>query len=169
MSFCPQCGRVYSWQREELNGPYCECSTSISTTHTTASETIKTMTEKQRAMSTTQTLAHRIALAVAHYADSQVPESKTGTFAELAQAPNPMPEQALAELEKVIEPLLEDKLVGNINAGYFCVKCQIQRPCDWYVYEINIDGKFIKPCCGVCAREKGVNSRGPFPPLVFHP
>lgn len=45
--------------------------------------------------------------------------------------------------------------------GYTCVACGIQRPRNWFVYEIERDGKWVTPCCARCAREH--KSRGPFP------
>ena len=46
--------------------------------------------------------------------------------------------------------------------GYICQLCLQKRPPNWFVYEIERDGKWLRPCCAVCAREN--KSRGPYSP-----
>ncbi len=55
-----------------------------------------------------------------------------------------------------------DERKHETGDGYVCKTCGIQRPRDWFVYEIEKEGQWLTPCCAMCAREN--NSRGPFPP-----
>jgi hypothetical protein len=61
-------------------------------------------------------------------------------------------EQRVEELERQIQLLQW--------IGYTCQICKIGRPKDWFIYEVEQNGEWVSPCCGICARKS--NSRGPY-------
>ncbi len=50
---------------------------------------------------------------------------------------------------------------SETGLGYKCKLCGIQRPTNWFIYEIEKAGEWVTPCCAMCAREN--KSRGPYP------
>lgn len=66
-----------------------------------------------------------------------------------------------AELNKRVASL--EAKIATKESGYTCIVCGAIRPHDWFVYEIERDGQWFRPCCGQCAKQ--LKSRGPFPPM----
>lgn len=49
---------------------------------------------------------------------------------------------------------------GHIGQGYVCVLCKARRPQNWFIYEVDRESFWLRPCCAMCARENV--ARGPF-------
>jgi hypothetical protein len=50
----------------------------------------------------------------------------------------------------------------NPKVGYRCKMCGINRPANWFIYEVEKStDNWVTPCCAECAHK--YKSRGPFP------
>jgi hypothetical protein len=56
------------------------------------------------------------------------------------------------------------KAIEKTSPGYRCKICGTVRPADWFIYEIEVEGEWLRSCCAECARLRGRKSRGPYPP-----
>lgn len=66
-----------------------------------------------------------------------------------------------AQIEALESRIL--KLEGGVGYECKCKCCGVLLPANWLTYEIDKDGKWIGPCCAICAREN--KSRGPLPAI----
>jgi len=75
-----------------------------------------------------------------------------------------MTTKPLTDLSTRLESIESRLMKLEGSSGYTCAFCGNQKPPNWYVYEIEKEGKWVRPCCAICAREN--KSRGPYPAMT---